>query len=96
MVFWNEGPELDTGLFVRGCYPWTVQTDAALLPPDRDAEQDAEPEAARSWGLSYALSGGQVSEVVEVESRRQRGHATPEQLVQALNHYMEHDAFLGL
>jgi hypothetical protein len=37
-----------------------------------------------------------VHEVVEVENRRQGWKATPEQLVEALNHYMAHDAFLGL
>ena len=67
VAFWEEGTELeqlgvyalDAELFVRGRYPWSVQTDAALFPPDKAAEQDAEPEAARSWGLAYALTGRQ-------------------------------------
>jgi hypothetical protein len=51
------------------------------------------PAAARSWGLSYALTGLQVYKVVQVENRRQGWKATADQLVEALNHYMEHDAW---
>ncbi len=63
--------------------------------PDVVADRVVNPDAVQAEGLGYVYSGQQFADVISVVMM-QKPEAGYAQCVRALDHYLEHDAFLEL
>jgi hypothetical protein len=84
-------------LYIRRDGDWGPTTPCAILETPESIDPDADdqvPDLARRQGLTAVLEGSVVEEVFE-NVRLQTGRPKPEQLVQALRHYFDHDAFMS-
>ncbi|NBD13826.1 DUF7716 domain-containing protein [Corallococcus silvisoli] len=78
-------------IYVKGEHPLEVRTPTMVL--ERDVYSDELPDLARKHGLRYVLSVADVLGIVS-NARRQRADVSATELVEAVNFYLKHDAFI--
>jgi len=88
-----ETARCDEALFLPLGAAWDTATACAILAVDRYDEGEDEPPFARQHGLTRVLSIDQVQDIV-ANAREQIAEASPEQLLAALLHYYDRDAFI--
>ncbi len=86
---WNHALYLDA---VR---PWHEATRCAILDPNDvdDPDLDADPEFALRNGLRYVLTVADVQDIV-LNTLQQKMNASINDLIHALTHYYDHDAYI--
>ncbi|WP_224242643.1 DUF7716 domain-containing protein [Hyalangium gracile] len=84
-------PTRGYALYMRGGLPWAAHSEACIL--ERDLYSDDLPPFAEANGLVKILSAAQVLEVVD-NARLQKPNVSEQELVEALAHYCNRDAFI--
>jgi hypothetical protein len=83
-------------LYVKGVYPWNSATSAWILEvEDEEFGQDMETEFSKQQGLKYVFPVVDLFQIVGY-AEQQVSKPTVNQLVESLNYYYKHDAFLEL
>ena len=81
-------------LFMPHGVEWNLDTSCTVLNPDDFNEPDPDrPKFATDHGLHYALGIQAIKSVVD-NAKDQRPEATTPDLVDALNYYYDHDAYI--
>jgi hypothetical protein len=74
---------------------WTEDMKCMVLDPETTNNPDDDPDEAKSNGLKYALTIGEVQDVVE-NIKAQKHNAEIGLIIKALNFFYENDAFIDL
>lgn len=88
-----EAERWSDALYIRQRPPWTVDTLGAVLNPDDSEEDEEVPAFARQHELSYVVPIATVQDIVQ-NARLQLFVPDITDLIEALNYYYEHDAFI--
>ncbi len=89
----SESAHGDEALFLPMNVAWGTATSCAILAVDQYDESEPDPPFAREHRLAKALRMDQVEDIV-ANAKEQIGDPSPEQMVAALLHYYERDAFI--